>query len=183
MSTTVWLISDTHFDHANILNFKKDNGQPMRQFCSVDDMNWTIINRWNKLVQPNDHVYHLGDVAMKKSGVELMMHCNGKHRLVRGNHDIAGDTKYYMRFFQEIYGVRVFDDLILSHIPLHPESVKDKWVNVHGHIHNNKPPHHFGPKYFNLSCEYTNYTPVTLEQVRKAIKGGKYIVEEAWHAH
>lgn len=179
--TTIWLFSDPHFSHANILNFKKPDGKPMRNFACVEDMDEFIIKRWNERVRDSDHVYLLGDVAMKKEGVEQLYRLKGKKRLVRGNHDIAGDTKFYMKFFEEIYGVRVFDDLILSHIPLHPESVKERWTNCHGHLHNNKPPNHLGPKYFNLSCEYTFYAPVTIEQVRKAIAEGKYIVEEAWH--
>lgn len=35
-----------------------------RPFLSVEEMNETIINNWNKRVSPNDVVYHLGDIAI-----------------------------------------------------------------------------------------------------------------------
>ncbi len=106
---------------------------------------------------------------MKKSGLAFLARCNGHKRLVRGNHDIF-DTKLYMEYFEEIYATRVFDDMILSHIPLHIQSIKSEWTNVHGHTHNNTLPLHFGPKYFNVCVEYTDYGPLALEEVRQRIR-------------
>ena len=50
-----FLISDTHFGHENII---KSCGRP---FNSFTDMNNTIINDWNAVVEPDDIVYCLGD--------------------------------------------------------------------------------------------------------------------------
>lgn len=166
---TIYLISDTHFGHANMLNFTLDDGSKMRPFKTVEEMDEHMISKWNAVVRPQDHVYHLGDVAIKKEGVSLLARCNGHKRLVRGNHDIYS-TKFYMQYFDEIYGVRVFDDLVLSHIPLHPDSLKSKWTNVHGHLHNNVPQGSLGPKYYNVSVEMIDYTPISLEQVRERIQ-------------
>ena len=82
-------------------------------------------------------------------------------------------TSTYWPFFESIYGTRVFDDMILSHIPLHPESIKTKWTCVHGHVHNNVPANHFGTKYHNVSCEVTGYRPLAVEEVRQRIKEQK----------
>jgi calcineurin-like phosphoesterase family protein len=174
--TTVFVIGDTHFGHANILNFKKADGSPMRAkpggipFTDVEEMDEYMVERWNSVVRPQDHVYHLGDVAMKKPGLYTAERLNGHKRLVRGNHDIFKLTDYVDVGFTEIYGVRVFDDLILSHIPLHPESVGTKWTNVHGHLHANKPQGYFGKQYYNVSAEMVDYTPISLEEVRARIK-------------
>ena len=63
----IWAWSDTHFDHNNtIVLFKRHNGTPLRGFSSLQEMNETMVERHNSLVKPQDHVYHLGDVAMKK---------------------------------------------------------------------------------------------------------------------
>src|ERR1041385_2370587 len=148
--STIYLISDTHFGHSNILNFKLDDGTPMRPFETVQEMDEYMVYKWNDVVRPQDHVYHLGDVTMNAAGLGILSRLRGHKRLVRGNHDIY-KTKMYLQYFDEIYGVRVLDDLILSHMPLHPESVKERWTNVHGHLHNNVPANHFGPKYFNVS--------------------------------
>ncbi len=166
--TTIFLISDTHFGHEGILHFKTPEGLPVRPFKTVEEMDEHMVERWNSVVRPQDHIYHLGDVAMKAPGLGILKRLNGHKRLVRGNHDIF-KTKQYLQYFDEIYGVRVFDDLILSHIPLHPESLKLHWTNVHGHLHNNVPQFGIGEQYYNVSVEHIDYTPVSLEQVRAAI--------------
>jgi calcineurin-like phosphoesterase family protein len=165
----IFFTSDQHWNHANILKFRDNNGQPLRPFDTVDEMNHAMVDRWNAVVKPQDKVYHLGDVAIKhKRDLEWIGHCVGHKRLIRGNHDIF-PTKDYMRFFDEIYATRVFDDMILSHIPLHPESIKREWTNVHGHVHNNVPRTYYGEKYFNVCVEYTDYRPLALEELRQAI--------------
>jgi calcineurin-like phosphoesterase family protein len=192
---TVFVVSDTHFGHKGILRFvlhvpdcphageelTEDNiptcGCPrMRNFDNVDQMDDYIVTRWNEVVKPKDKVYHIGDVtAGGKRGrphIATVGKCNGQKRLVRGNHDDQ-ETKYFLPFFEEIYATRVFEDMILSHIPLHPGSIREKWTNVHGHVHNNVPALHIGPKYLNVSVEVTDYRPLSLEEVRVRIRDQK----------
>lgn len=172
-----FFISDMHFGHAAILGFKTQAGLPCRTFDSVEHMNETMIERWNAVVKQDDKVYNLGDVVMRAKDLPLLARLNGNKRLVRGNHDIF-PTKEYMKYFKEIYGVRVLvkEGLILSHIPLHPDSVKDDMVNIQGHTHNNFPQGHLGPKYFNVCVENINFTPVALEDLKKAIANGRMVV-------
>lgn len=165
----IWLVSDTHFGHANILKFTTSDGKPVREFSSVEEMNEVMIERWNKVVKPQDKVYHLGDVAMPKKGIELVGRCNGKKRLVRGNHD-DHPMKLYTPYFEEIYATRLLDNMLLSHIPIHPESLMGRGVNIHGHVHNNVSPLHFGPKYLNVSVEVIDYTPISLEEAKQIFK-------------
>lgn len=155
----IYLISDTHFGHAGILNFRKQNGEPLRAFKSVEEMDECMIERWNSVVRPSSHIYHLGDVVMKQQVLDVVMpRLNGHKRLVRGNHDIFR-TKHYARYFDEIYGVRVLDNLIFSHIPIHPESLGRFKGNIHGHTHGQ---HALGGKYIDVCVEAVNYTPVPL---------------------
>ena len=51
----VFFTSDTHFYHANIINFCK------RPFANVETMNEALIENWNAVVGANDIVFHLGD--------------------------------------------------------------------------------------------------------------------------
>jgi calcineurin-like phosphoesterase family protein len=56
---TIFFTSDTHFGHQNIIDFCD------RPWRTADEMNEALIERWNRLVGPNDTIYHLGDFAMK----------------------------------------------------------------------------------------------------------------------
>jgi calcineurin-like phosphoesterase family protein len=165
----IFFVSDTHFGHANILKFTRQDGSPMRPFASVEEMDEHMVDRWNSVVRPQDKVYHLGDVAMHRLHIQTVGRCHGHKRLVRGNHD-DHDLKHYLPFFDEIHATRVLDGLIFSHIPIHPESLGKFKANVHGHVHNNVPALHFGPRYFNVSVEVIDYTPIALEELKQRIE-------------
>jgi calcineurin-like phosphoesterase family protein len=136
-----FVISDHHLGHTNSWEkFKLADGSPLRPFTSTEEMNETMIERHNAKVKEQDTVYFLGDVVINKRYLELVKRMNGRKILVRGNHDIFGDDDYYSVGFEQIHGVRVFvDKFILSHIPLHPDCVTERFrVNVHGHLHANQ---------------------------------------------
>ena len=54
----IFFTSDTHFGHANIIRYCK------RPFDSVNEMNDTMVARWNASVKPTDTIFHLGDFAL-----------------------------------------------------------------------------------------------------------------------
>jgi calcineurin-like phosphoesterase family protein len=168
---TIWLTSDTHFGHANILTFTGADGQPIRPgFSSVEEMNETLIERWNAVVKPTDHVYHLGDVAMKIPSAEMIAivrRLHGHKRLVLGNHDRFSMPQYREAGFEKIFGMHRLFDVWLTHAPLHPGSIGTAIGNAHGHIHEKPEPD--GP-YINVSVERTGYTPVALEWVRLLLR-------------
>lgn len=157
---TIFLISDTHFSHDNI---RKYCGRP---FTSVTQMDEFMVEAWNQTVRPQDHVYHLGDVAMRQQHLEIVKRLNGHKRLVRGNHDIFKTKLYLAAGFAEIHGVRVLDNLAMTHIPIHPESLGRYFGNVHGHIHEKDSP--AGP-YLNVSVEKIGYRPISLEEAKARI--------------
>lgn len=135
-----FFISDTHFGHENTCTkFKRDDGTPLRPFANAEEMDETMVERWNAVVKQHDIVYHLGDVVMNKKFLPILDRLNGKKKLIMGNHDIFG-TDEYKKYFYEIAGYHVFvDDFVCSHVPLHPECISSRFkVNVHGHLHANR---------------------------------------------
>lgn len=160
----IYVIGDTHFGQESSLKWLDDEGNKLRPFSTIEEMNNTIITNWNNTVKPEDHVYHLGDVVMKKQYLEVVKQLNGHKRLAAGNHDIF-DTNLYLEVgFDKMCGARVFPGLqvILTHIPIHPECLKEGWINVHGHTHSNNLNDN---RYINVSVEQINYTPVCLEDI------------------
>lgn len=168
----IFFASDHHFGHANILTFKRADGTALRDFKDVDHMNEHIIQKHNETVRPNDKVYFLGDVVMnrKNSGLKILERLNGEKILIKGNHDQC-DANAYLEYFKDIRGSHQFEGLIMTHIPIHPESLARWGLNVHGHLHHNvvKLPLAQIPdkRYFNVSMERINYTPISLEEIKK----------------
>lgn len=156
----------------------------MRPFADLEEMHHKIISRHNEMVRPQDHWYCLGDLTMLRklapiSG--LLKSMNGHKRLILGNHDSC-KMEDYLEYFEKVMSYRVIDDTMFSHIPIHPESMARFHANVHGHIHSNRgdtifdsfPPVIRGDgriqPYLNLSMEATNYYPLSLAEIKAAIK-------------
>lgn len=137
-------------------------------------MNEHMIAQHNKVVKPQDRVYMLGDFCFHKRDLAVLSRMNGRKVLIKGNHDKL-DLKDYLPYFDDIRGCHQFDGMILSHIPIHPDSLGRWGTNVHGHTHANvvykggtKIP---DPRYYCVCVEQLDdYTPISLEQLKQNIK-------------
>jgi len=162
----IWVISDNHFGHANILNFKDNDGNFIRgsRFSSMEEMDEHMVDRWNSVVKDGDKVYNLGDVYFGQ-GYKLLNRLKGQKRLILGNHD-NGKDQHLLQNFSKIQVWRVFSEfnMVLSHVPIHPSGLEYKVKYcVHGHIHERNLD---DPRYFNVSVEQIDYTPVNIEDIR-----------------
>jgi calcineurin-like phosphoesterase family protein len=151
--------SVTHFFHENI-----------GRYCDRPD-GWheTIIANWNRLIQPEEIVFHVGDLALGKRDnlVGLVPLLFGKLYLMRGNHDRRSNA-----FYQQL-GITLVPDslrvrhhtgqrLVFSHRPIVP--LEPDVLNLHGHIHNNLVPE-LGERHINLCVEVRDYRPWRLGEV------------------
>jgi len=168
INRNIWIVSDTHFGHANILNFTDSNtGAKVRTFHDMYEMDEHMVDRWNKTVKDEDIVYHLGDVYFD-NGHQVLPRLRGRKRLILGNHDNA-KSSYLQNHFQKIMMWRMWPefDCVLSHVPLHESSMYKVTYNLHGHIHQNASP---TPRHYNCSVEVQDYTPRNIEDIMKEIK-------------
>lgn len=55
----IYYIGDLHFGHENVIKFDR------RPFSSVEEMDKTLIERWNRKVSKEDVVYVVGDFAYR----------------------------------------------------------------------------------------------------------------------
>lgn len=80
----IFLTSDHHFGHKNILKFC-----PNRPFNTIEAMNEGLIERHNEVVQPNDDIYFLGDFAFMdaRQVMNILRRLNGNKHYIFGNHD------------------------------------------------------------------------------------------------
>jgi calcineurin-like phosphoesterase family protein len=157
----IFLISDTHFCHKNIIEYAD------RPFLSVEEMNEKIIENWNKAVKKNYKVIIAGDFALcgKEKMKELVERLNGYKILILGNHDRSYNSMKSFPFDEVIkYPILIQEKYIISHHPL--ENVPTGFVNIHGHIHNREM---HSLNYFNISVEQIGYTPIELKEIEKRI--------------
>jgi len=181
----VFLVSDTHFGHAGVCRFTESDGvTKIRPWTDPAEMDEEMVKRWNDTVRPNDKVYHLGDVVINRKALSTMSRLNGDKVLIRGNHDIFRDDEYRL-YFRELRAYHVMNGMILSHIPIHPESLGRFGTNIHGHLHSNRVKKARGVdartgevlysdepdvRYHCVCVEQTDFKPILFEDVIKRIE-------------
>jgi calcineurin-like phosphoesterase family protein len=156
-----FFIGDLHFSHKNIIGYCRP------EFDNIDEMNETLIDRWNSVVRPRDNVWFMGDVCFGKHNMHLVGRLNGELRLVLGNHDHY-PIEDYLLYFKKIVGVTDYKGCALTHIPIHPQQFYRWKLNIHGHMHEKSIDD--DPRYFNVSCEQLNYIPIEWEQIKEQRK-------------
>lgn len=166
MTRNIFFSSDPHLFHENFLTFEDDNGQLIRPFASVEEMNEKFVDGCRSVMRDGDIFYLLGDVTFDYSEKfdALMSRIPGSKRLLLGNHDKIKGTSL-LKHFKKVGLWRVFTeyDFTCSHIPLRLDQLRKTRFNVHGHIHQNVMD---DPHYINVCVEQTNYVPMALEEIQ-----------------
>lgn len=171
----IFFTSDTHFGHGKSFLFEP------RGFSSVEEMNETIIENWNKVVKPGDIVYHLGDTMLSDNtcGLECFKRLNGQIFLIYGNHD--SDARKNL-LFTELSGKMLGGwyawlikygklSIYMSHYPTITSNFDQKHfsqhvIAVHGHTH--QRTNWLDPKnpfLYHVGLDSHNNTPVHIDEV------------------
>ena len=159
---TVYLIADTHFNHANIATY-----------CDrPKDFTQILWRNWTRIVKAEDTLIHLGDVGIgnwRLFGVEQLP---GRKILIRGNHDRQHSNSWWMAhgFSFACDGLR-FRNCWLTHEP-DTSRASGCELNIHGHLHNiwhgfnngDAVPHLRQPWQRLFAVEYTKYEPVEFDK-------------------
>lgn len=173
MGKNIFLVSDTHFGHSAMYErpFLRPDGTPLRPWSSTKEADEAMIERWNAIVKPTDKVYHLGDVAMPRIGLEVLDRLNGDKVLVAGNHDWPWEKKLG-NYFRSVRAYWKLDNYTLSHVPIHPDSLRNFDGNIHGHLHWGRVMDlgQIDPRYFCVCVEHTNYAPIAWEEVKLRLR-------------
>jgi calcineurin-like phosphoesterase family protein len=158
---SVYLIGDTHFDHANIIRYCN------RPFRNVQEMNKTIIRNWDNAVKPVDTVYFLGDWAFgqgHKPAKYWVKKLKGHIVSIRGSHDRREKGIKFESFKVLHYRGKRF---LLIHDP-NQAGGWHSWI-IHGHKHNNNvrdyPFINGERKTINVAVELINYGPLSLDSL------------------
>ena len=166
-----FLYSDPHFWHAGVCRFLREDGTKLRPWDNPDEMDEHLVKVYNEHVRPNDKIYFLGDVVINRRALKTLARLNGDKVLIRGNHDIFRDTEY-REYFRELRAYHVMNGMILSHIPIHEQSLGRFGVNIHGHLHANRVMTNgvVDVRYHCVCVEQTEFRPILFDDVVKRIK-------------
>lgn len=177
--SSIRYIADWHYGHTNILTYDK------RPFQNVSDMNTTLIERWNTVVEKDGLVYILGDMfwCSEQDAVPILKSLNGQKILICGNHD-QHRTAEFKKCFAAIYDYREITDqkrhVVLCHYPIICyKNMEEGWLHLYGHVHNS-PEYEvvkkaavaireigFSCQMYNVGCmmPWMAYTPRTLDEI------------------
>ena len=163
----IFFTADTHFGHSNVIKYDK------RPFADSAEMNEVLVRNWNKVVSPNDTVYHLGDLSLLRPERtrDILDSLNGKICLIRGNHEKSAEHKLCVDRFEWIkdyffLGLNGGIKIALFHYAMR---VWDRchygsW-HFYGHSHGRLPsPENLFALDVGVDC--WNYTPVSLFQIK-----------------
>lgn len=175
--TKVMFISDLHLGHKNLIEGKKfsfDFGR-FRVGETIEEHDEKLVDRIASSVNKRDILYILGDVVVfhkDVSKLHMLSRIPGELRLVLGNHDLF-PVKEYFGIFNQIEGFMKYKKSWLSHCPVHPAELFNKF-NIHGHVHINSIPDFDGEsydkRYINVCVEALNGYPISYQD----IINGKY---------
>ena len=166
----VFFTADTHFGHANVLQLCD------RPFETIEQMNETFINNWNKRVTGSDNVYVIGDMFFRCDDPEsILKQLHGRKHLIIGNHDSSWMSKVNVdKYFKSVDLMAVISDgahaMTLCHYPLLSWKHAKKSYMIHGHIHT-KTDMDFWPllltrdHVLNAGVDLNGFQPVSFDEL------------------
>ena len=165
----IWVTSDTHFGHTNIIKYCN------RPYSNVAEMDNALITNINSLVAQEDTLIHAGDFCFGDYNAIInyrkRINCQNIH-LVLGNHDrmIKANRFRLENIFKTVDDYRVIkvgnQIYIINHYPIDIERSQEKQVHMlkliancgakylFGHTHKSEP--------YNIGVDAHNYFPILL---------------------
>jgi calcineurin-like phosphoesterase family protein len=161
----VFFTADTHFNHRKCQELFRNN-----HFSSLEEMNETIIERWNERISKSDRVYHLGDVALgtPSEARKILNRLNGQIYLIRGNHESVAEHKLCVDRFvwiKDYFGLKVGTQKIyLFHYALRTWNCMHygSW-SLHAHSHGSLPE--LNHRSFDVGVDPWDFYPVSYDEV------------------
>jgi calcineurin-like phosphoesterase family protein len=143
---------------------------------SAEESAQIIIDNWNRVVHKKDVVYVLGDIVMEEPKLveQYIKQLKGQIYVVGGNHDTRQVCNKLTELNIPVMGCVQYKGYICTHIPIQEHETHFFKGNIHGHIHlkgkiDNMEYNPTIPqgRYFNVNCEFHDYTPVPFEKIEK----------------
>ncbi len=161
---TTWIWSDLHLGNEMSLEVFD------RPFRRVHEAEREMMTAWRDVVDIDDTIVCLGDIGVDGSVDETKAaqwsDAPGIKWLVIGNHDVDPLNPLNALVIDRTDATLAAPgnpSLVLTHVPL--RRVPAGWVNVHGHIHQERSP--TDERHINVSVEQLDYRPARMSDIRR----------------
>ncbi len=161
--SNTFFVADFHFDHTNIIKYAN------RPFVSAEEMNQVLLNRYNEVVSDDSTVYFLGDMSFGRGSRKpkwWLGQLRGRVIYIKGSHDHGIRPTNLENCFTELVLDTGVGKVLLTH---EPRTVNNGMWQIHGHTHDTRMVD-TRKKRVCVSVEAIGYRPVSLDQIREAIK-------------
>lgn len=172
LSGKIYLTSDLHLGHDREFIWKA------RGFNSIQQMNETIVETWNRTIDDDDDIYVLGDVMLgSPDNIHYIERLCGRIHIVLGNHDTSKREEMYRNLPNVIEVAEVGIKLkykkhhfVMTHYPmmtgnLEKESLKQMSLNLYGHTHQASNFYNDMPFMYHVGVDSHDCYPVLLDDV------------------
>jgi calcineurin-like phosphoesterase family protein len=160
-----WFIADTQFNRKSIIEYRN------RPYLDVEEMNTRLIANINRVVKPEDRLFHLGNFAFGKArSWRNQIECDNIF-LIQGPMD--KNLGYEKSLFREVHQifhlqlnvVGMRKHVVLCHYPLliWPRMNDGAW-HLHSHTLG-KLTHDPKKLCLDVGVDCTNYKPISLPEV------------------
>lgn len=151
--------SDLHIAHNSINKYRTE-------FKSAKEHHEFMINKILSL-NKRDTLYILGDFIFDSPDYEYYIgqirQTKAQLKIVLGNHDsrnLYRETSPNISIQLPLFS---YKNMWVSHCPIHPQEMRGKDLNLHGHIHKNVLD---DKRYFNVNIDVNNYEFVKVEDIK-----------------
>jgi calcineurin-like phosphoesterase family protein len=162
-----WITADLHFGHEKILQY-----QPDRPGESIEEMNETIIENYNAVVDKRDNVWIIGDFSLtsdRKMVRKCLYALKGSKHLVVGNHDPNWllDLPDWASITQMRHMTVAANRFFLCHYPMLTWDGAHRGVfNLHGHTHGMLNPAWSNPAQLDVGIDcHKEFRPFHIDEV------------------
>jgi len=158
----IFFTADTHLGHANIIKHCS------RPFKSLNEMDYTIRDNWNRTVTNEDTIYHLGDFAWQLHD-KFFSELNGKKHLIIGNHDKSKTRSLGWKSVSDIaYVTHEGRLIVMCHYAMRTwrDARKSSW-QLYGHSHGKLKPFNNA---MDVGVDTHDFKPWSWEEVKHAME-------------
>ena len=168
------LTSDLHLGHKAIHKYRPS-------FSSAEEHHEIMFDNLASNINKRDSLVLLGDICFSKEWLARIKEIKClKKTIVVGNHDLEfGITmRDLVDTYDSVQCLWSKRNYWFSHAPIHPQEMRTRKGNIHGHLHGNMvwknwihPVDDFRPgldqidqRYINVCVEHTDWKPITFQE-------------------